>query len=314
VNTLTTRVKPRVSIGLPVYNGGNFLEDALNSILRQTYTDFEVIISDNASTDRTEEISREFAMRDSRIRYVRNEENLGPARNYNNVFSLSEGEFFKWAAHDDTYAPEFLEKCVEVLERDPGVVLCYARTSFIDKNGKVLGTYDEKLRSDSSEPDVRFGDLIMNLKCFEIFGVIRSNALRRTPLHGSFGHADGVLLARLGLMGRFHEIPEYLFFNRDHPAKSIYKYSTYRDYAVFYDPRNKGKILLPRWRMGYEYLRAIGSVPLNWRTRVLCSMRMGRWIGTYWKSLAANLAIAAWMLLRLPFRKKNQTPEENRPC
>ena len=300
-----TDTKPRVSIGLPVYNGENYLEDALTSILQQTYRDFELIISDNASTDRTQEICQRFVELDPRVRYVRNEQNLGPARNFNKTFLLSQGEFFKWVAHDDTYAPEYLEKCVAVLEKDPGVVLCYSKTKYIDKDGKPIGAYDGHLRSDSSETHVRFGDLIMNLKCFEIFGVIRSIALRQTALLGSFGHADGILLSHLGLMGRFHEIPEYLFFNRDHPDKSIYKYSTFRDYAVFYDPRNRGKILLPRWRMGYEYLKAIGNVPLSWRTRFGCYMRLGRlWLRVYWKSLAANLVIALWTLVSRPLRKR----------
>jgi glycosyltransferase involved in cell wall biosynthesis len=299
-----TSAKPHVSIGIPVYNGENFLEDALTSILGQTYKDIEVVISDNASTDRTEGICRKFVECDPRVRYVRNEQNLGPARNYNNTFHLSRGELFKWAAHDDTYAPDYLEKCVAVLDNDPGVVLCFCQTKYIDKDGNSIGSYDGHLRSDSLEAHVRFGDLVMNAKCFEIFGVIRSAALRQTPLHGSFGHADGILLVRLGLMGRFHEIPEYLFFNRDHPEKSIYKYSTYRDYAVFYDPKNKGKILLPRWRMGYEYLKAVGSVPLAWRTRFRCYLKMGRWLRVYWKSLAANLALALWGLVTLPMRKR----------
>jgi glycosyltransferase involved in cell wall biosynthesis len=305
-----THAGPRVSIGLPVYNGENYLAEALRSLLAQTFADFEIIISDNASTDRTAEICREFTARDKRIRYVSNETNLGPARNYNRVFKLSTGEYFKWAAHDDLYAPEFLEKCVRVLENDPGVVLCHTKTCFIDAGGRVTGTFDDKLKSDSPEPPVRFGDLIMNLKCFEIFGLMRSDALRQTPLHGSFGHADGILLVRLGLMGRFHEIPEYLFFNRDHPTKSIYKYATYRDYAVFYDPRNRGKILLPRWRMGFEYLKSVRSVPLDWRARALCYSRMGRWISTYWKSLAANLMFAAYMMVRLTLSPKRSALQE----
>ena len=290
---------PRVSIGIPVYNGENFLGEAIRSIQAQTFQDFELVISDNASTDRTEEICRGFAAQDSRILYSRNEKNLGPGPNHNRAFLLSKGGYFQWVAHDDTFAPDYLEKCVAVLERDAGIVLCHTKTCFIDGHGKVIGQYDEeKKRTDSPRVHLRFRDLMLNVKCFEIFGVIRSSALRLTPLQGSFGHADGVLLARLGLMGRFHQIPEYLFFNRDHPEKSIYKYSTYRDYAVFYDPTNAGKILLPRWRMGYEYMKAVGTVPLGVMDRVRCSFQIVYWIRVYWKSLVANLAVAAWQVLR----------------
>src|SRR5882762_1549884 len=116
---------PRISIGLPVYNGENFITDALESILGQTYTDFELIISDNASTDRTEALCKSYAARDPRIRYWRNAENLGAARNFNRVFELSSGEYFKWTAHDDVLAPDYLEKCIEASDRDPSVVLVY---------------------------------------------------------------------------------------------------------------------------------------------------------------------------------------------
>ena len=94
-------MKPRVSIGLPVYNGQEFLEETLHSILNQTFNDFELIICDNASTDRTAEICRSFAKRDRRIRYYRNEINLGAAKNFNGVFFLARGEYLKWSDNDD---------------------------------------------------------------------------------------------------------------------------------------------------------------------------------------------------------------------
>src|SRR5262245_34908562 len=123
--------KPRVSIGLPVYNGQQFLEETLNSILAQTYTDFELIISDNASTDRTSEIARAYVAKDARVRYHRNENNLGVAGNYNGVFSLASGEYFKWAPADDTCLPNYLARCVEILDLDSTVVLAYPQTQFV---------------------------------------------------------------------------------------------------------------------------------------------------------------------------------------
>jgi glycosyltransferase involved in cell wall biosynthesis len=303
---------PRVSIGMPVYNGENYLANALDSLLHQTFMDLEIVISDNASTDTTQEICEAYARMDARIRYHRNDTNLGPGPNYNRAFLLSRGEYFQWAAHDDLFAPDYIEKCVRVLDNDPSVVLCHAKTCFIDSQGTVTGSYDHHKPSDSSEPHIRFGALIMNVKCFEIFGVIRSSAMRQTPLQGSFGHADGILLVRLGLLGRFHEIPEFLFFNRDHADKSIYKYSTYRDYAVFYDPKNAGKILLPRWRMGYEYAKAIAGVQLGVRDRFLCSVRLLVWAAVFWKSLLANIFFAGVQLLRglLPVRKASPSIAE----
>lgn len=133
--------KPQLTIGLPVYNGQKYVRQAIESILAQTYRDFELIISDNASTDRTEEICREF-LKDPRVRYYRSKKNNGGAWNWNRVFELSSGLYFKWAAHDDTHAPEFVERCIHELEKDPAIVLCHSKDAIIDKNSRVVGAYN----------------------------------------------------------------------------------------------------------------------------------------------------------------------------
>ena len=131
--------QPRVSIGLPIYNAEQFLEETLRSLLSQTVPDFELIITDNASTDNTQNICQAYAARDDRIRYYRNEQNIGCDPNFNRVFSLSRGKYFKWAAFDDVCAPNFLEVCLEVLDNEPQVILCYPKTKLIDLEGKFLG-------------------------------------------------------------------------------------------------------------------------------------------------------------------------------
>ncbi len=115
----------RLSIGLPVYNGERFLSAAIDSLLRQTFEDFELIISDNASTDATGAICRGYADQDRRIRYLPTKENIGSAPNFNRVIELASAPYFSWAAHDDVRAPQYLERCVEVLDRDPSVILAY---------------------------------------------------------------------------------------------------------------------------------------------------------------------------------------------
>src|SRR5262245_38883261 len=115
--------RPRVSIGLPVYNGERYLAETLNSMLAQTFEDFELIICDNASTDQTEQICRFYAGKDTRICYVRNATNLGAAKNYRRTFELSSGDYFRWANCDDLFAPESLACCVEILDWKPSVVL-----------------------------------------------------------------------------------------------------------------------------------------------------------------------------------------------
>ena len=129
--------KPRVTIGLPVYNGEQYLVQALDALLAQTYTDFALIISDNASTDRTQEICLAYAAKDARIQYYRNPINIGSAKNFNHVFALSASEYFMWAAHDDYMAPKLVAKCVDVLDRDPTILLCHAWVKIIDEQGPL---------------------------------------------------------------------------------------------------------------------------------------------------------------------------------
>src|SRR4051812_3303201 len=138
---------PRVSIGVPVYNGDRFLAATLDSILAQTFSDFEVAIVDNASTDRTAEISRAYAARDPRIQYRRNVVNIGAMRNFNLAFRLARGAYFKWWAADDLCRPTFLARCVDALDANPSAVLAYTRAVRIDEHGRTLATYDGALGS-----------------------------------------------------------------------------------------------------------------------------------------------------------------------
>src|SRR5215475_6332451 len=129
---------PKLSIGIPVFNGQEFLPELLDSLLGQTFTDFEIVICDNASTDRTSQICWEYERRDSRVQYVRNLRNLGAVANFNRVFELSTAPLFKWAAHDDLHHEAYLETCVRLLEENPDVVLAHAGTAFIDDKGEIL--------------------------------------------------------------------------------------------------------------------------------------------------------------------------------
>ncbi len=281
--------KPRVSIGLPVFNGEKYLKEALDSILTQTYRDFELIIADNASTDRTQQICREYAAKDRRIRYYCNEKNIGAPKNFNRVFELSSGEYYRWTAHDDVLAPEYLQKCISVLDDDPSVVLCHSITGRIDEHGTLKGIYNQGMltRIGSRKQHERFGDLISLFHyCCSVMGVIRASSLEKTPLLGSYIGSDRNLLAEIGLIGRIHEIPECLFFQRDHPDS----YSSTRPwpYTSTTSVENIQKEMawwsktdwtsFPHWKTCIEYFRSVNRVRLKWSERLLCYDQIFRWI------------------------------------
>jgi len=273
-----TPTKPCLSIGLPVYNGEQFLEKSLNSLLAQTWQEFELIISDNGSTDRTEEICRAYAAKEQRIRYYRSEQNHGAAWNYNRLVELSVGKYFKWSSHDDLCAPEYLEKCIEVLESKASVVLCYANTTFIDEQGNLLQNYSEEFHLDAAKPQERYHKyhqrFLSKYKCNPVFGVIRRSALVMTRLIGKYEGSDIILLAELALLGEFYEIPEYLFFRREHPQMSLRANPTPEKIAVWFDPANRGKLQLPMWRLLREHCLAIGQTKLSWSEKISCYLQL----------------------------------------
>ena len=287
---------PRVNVGIPVYNGERFLGEAISSILNQTYTNFEVIISDNASTDKTQEICEKYAAKDDRIKYFRNKINLGAAPNYNKVFNLSNSEYFKWADYDDLIAPEFLSRCVEYLDRNPSVVLCYPRAAIINEDGENLGEHNYLLELNHPEAKNRFQQLVLNPTTgFEVSGLIRTSAIRKTGLHGSFPASDLVFLAELALQGPFYKLPEILFYPRYHSKQSARVIPVERDRVIFFDTSFEGKITLPKWQYLFSYLRAIRQSSVNLSEKNFCRLQMVRWIFVpeHFRALGKDILLAA---------------------
>lgn len=268
----------KLSIGLPVFNGEKYIKEALNSILNQTYQDFELIILDNASTDQTPQICREYASLDNRIRYYRNKKKLGASANHNKVFKLSRAKFFKWAAHDDVFDPDFILRCVGVLERDSSIVLCHSKTGCIDECGKLVGHYNYKARIDSQKTHERFGDLISEQydSWVLLFGVIRSSSLERTSLFGPFIGSDRNLLAELSLIGRMYEFPKYLFFRRSHPqAYTERKFQNFQEELKWWT--SVGRTNFPYVKICINYLKSVRSAPLKFSERLLCYAEIVKW-------------------------------------
>ena len=268
------RNTPRLSIGMPVFNGERYLKESIQTLLDQTYEDFELLISDNASTDSTQDICQDFAKLDKRIRYMRNPTNLGAAANHNRLIEEARGEFFKLASDDDKHAPEFLRRCIEALDHDQEAVLCHSKTIEIDQFGKTIKTDEHISKMGSAYPHVRIGDLIALSHHYQVFGVIRLEPLKKTPLFGTFFKTDVVLLCRLALLGRFYEVPEELFFKRYHPRQSVILAMKPELYCHWLDPNLEGKRLYPRARLLMEYLKAISDSPLSLKNRILCYLTL----------------------------------------
>ena len=279
---MSGRPVPPVSIGLPVRNGERFLTRAVQSILDQDYGDFELVISDNGSTDATPELARSFAAEDDRVSYLRQEMNLGAAWNFNHVFAVTSAPLFKWAAHDDELRPSWLGRCVAALDHSPGAVLAYTRRVKTDAEGNPIGATHVRLKrflASDAGPGERFADfLARTTSCIEAFGLIRRSALERTRLLLPFAAGDRILLAELALLGHFVEIPEELFLHREHENRSVRKHSTAVALATWYDPDRSARAALPTWRLGWEYATAVRGSSLPGPERIVAYRGLARWL------------------------------------
>lgn len=303
---------PRLSIGLPVFNGAAHLREAVDSLLAQSFRDFELILCDNASTDATDAICRGYARHDERVRHYRSPRNRGACCNFNWTVELARGQYFKWAAHDDWHAPEYLERCVAALDADPSLVGCHTHVRVVDGGGApLLDHIYPPGHASSPDPVRRFADMLREDRWgLEFFGVFRTSVLRRTGLLGAYVASDRTLRAHLGLLGRLHTVPEPLFFNRDHPDRSIRRLPAHHMRVEWYDPAQAGRRVFPHWRILGEYARLLRVGELSRDQRRRGRMVLLRWLGQdmNWARLGADLVIAvapgAWRILARVARQR----------
>jgi glycosyltransferase involved in cell wall biosynthesis len=294
---------PRVSIGLPVYNGEKYLAESIDSLLGQSYKDFELIISDNASTDGTADICRRYAEQDSRVRYIRQPRNIGLSPNHNFVVKQSRGEFFKWASHDDLYGRDLLQRCVDALDQHPNVVLAHSWMAAIDSAGNVAQAYEYPLVTDSPSAPERLRSFLFGssglfesaeagshrlirvdnrgiLRACDEYGVIRSDVLRKVAPHDSFHHQDRIVVCELLLRGPFYQTPDWLYFRREHEDRAYN--SSLRARCAILDPRRANRLRHPTARLVAEYLwayvAAIQRAPLSSTDRRACYRQLAHWM------------------------------------
>jgi len=269
----------KLTIGLPVYNGEKYVEETLVSLQNQTYTDYKLIISDNASTDRTQEICQTYASTDDRICYVRNETNIGAMQNWYKTFQLSSGEYFLGAAHDDVFHPDFVQQCIDVLDRFPDTVVCYTKTKLIDENGNFLKEFDLSTDISSPKPHVRlYNALSTDLLCIQLLGVFRSSAFRQTREFWGYYGCDRNALAELSLLGGIYEVQDYFFYHRLHPAALGAAKNSGRSLKELqlWDPGIDWGTRFPTVKRFVNYFSSIRKLVPGWKEQVLCYIQLFR--------------------------------------
>lgn len=326
---------PRVSIGLPVYNGEEYLPEALDSLLGQTYGDFELIISDNGSTDGTQALCEHYASLDARVQYHRSETNRGAGWNFANVFHLSRGEYFKWAAHDDIVAPTYVERCVEVLDREPDVVWCHSQFAEIGADGQPLMgdaarpiSYVEPARASNGSRKSRSqrphrgspkshqryqGILLGGDACLDYYALIRSSSMRKTGLHRPYYGADRVFIAELSLMGRYAEVPETLFFYRCHARQSVWLASQHAQEEWLQAAATPRRHLPRQVRCAIGQLLLIPRADLPIRERFLCLMAWLQFAtaARKWKRLFVDTLRALGVRVAVPEDAKHMLAQQS---
>jgi glycosyltransferase involved in cell wall biosynthesis len=273
---------PRLTVGLPVYNGEEYLAESLDALLGQTFEDFELIISDNASTDGTAGICRHYARQDSRIRYLRQPRNIGAAPNHNVLVRQARGELFKWAASDDLYARDLMARCVAALDEYPQVVLAHSLSAIIDGTGTATKLVRYPVRTSAPRAPDRFASMLFDGWGEDEGGVIRTEVLLRTALHGSYHFADRTFVTELGLHGPFYHVPDPLYFRRDHPGCAYRSCTTMRARCANLDPRRADRLRNPAVRLygeyAWGYVAAIRRAPLSSADRRECYRHLARWL------------------------------------
>jgi len=270
-----------LSVGMPAYNSELGIRDAIESILNQSFTDFELIISDNASTDATQSICEEYAAKDSRVQYTRNNVNIGAADNYNAVFKLSKGKYFKWASSNDYCAPRFFEQCINTLEKHPDAVLAFPRTRLYSDNIDDHFDYEDFLDTTSDSPKERMLHIIDNIRLNNIMnGLIRSDALSKTYLHLPFFASDSCLMCELALYGKFIEVPEYLFYRRMDEESST-SMQDEKALVEHFKPNSKKPMRFQNWKIHMYYFSAVQKAGLGFSEGISIYMQLVRRM--YWQ-------------------------------
>jgi len=281
---------PKVSIAMPVYNCAPYIAQSVESLLGQTFGDFEFVISDNASTDGTDEICRRYAAQDSRVRYVRRSENIGGPGNFRYVESLCSAPYHKWSTADDHWHSSFLQEAVQVLDQRSDVVLCHPKARLIDAQGRMLSDYDDPLHLMDESPRTRFRRLYNEIGlCNAHLGLIRRDALSKTRSIAPHKASDVDFLGELALLGKFYLLPDIRFFRRFHEDSSSWARKSDAHQLRYYSPSSRNTSAFGTWhRLRFQWA-SVWRSPIAPADKFALSIDLGRWMRHQRASLSREL-------------------------
>jgi glycosyltransferase involved in cell wall biosynthesis len=281
--SIALSTQPLVTIGMPVYNSERHLGQSLDSLLAQTYSDFVLVISDNASTDGTADICQRYVRQDARVQYFRNPVNVGMTGNFNRVFELTHTKYLKWSTADDFWAPDMLADAVAVMEADPSIALCYPKTVIVDGEGREQGRYEDKLHLMQDDPAERFLAVIENIRLVNHhLGLLRTDAIRRTRLFGKHVSADIGFVAEMSLYGKFFEVKKHQFYRRFHTESSSWNRGDQEQEARRFHAANVRRVPFNTWLYHGAFSRAVLHSPLSLGKKLKVLGRLGKFM--YWDS------------------------------
>jgi glycosyltransferase involved in cell wall biosynthesis len=262
---------PRISIGMPAYNAETHIACAIQSLMEQTFTDFELIVSDNASSDGTQNIVETLAAADDRIHYVRQQENIGANRNYTFVAKAARGDYFKWASSNDWCARTFLKKCFDRIESEQDAVVVVPRTRLFEHELSAANDYGNDVAFVDDSPAQRVIDLTTTLRLNNAMnGLIRAATLRRTAMIQPYYGADIVLMGHLAMYGKIVLLDEPLFYRRLEPTSATVLQDS-ESVRKHHYPTGGFGMLFQNTKHNLGWLRAAMSatMPLRERRKIL---------------------------------------------
>jgi glycosyltransferase involved in cell wall biosynthesis len=293
----------KVSVGIMAYNEEKYLSLALENILKQDFSDYEIIIADNASEDSTGKIAQKYAKEYPFIRYIKHSINIGAIQNYNTLIRESQGEYFVLAGAHDLWSEHYIEELVKKLDNNPDVVLAHGMTKWIDKDGHDLNIPTGFIDTSGLSPISRFNLMLWgHHNC--VYGLYRLKELQKTLLESETLGVESAILGGLALLGHIVVVPEVTWFRRKNRLIETDEERINR----YFEPKfmfSKPKIrILPHWRIPVDFFTLLFRIKLSWRDRIAFSLSMSNVLLRYSLLMAYDIKYLVFNIFKFSKNKK----------